>query len=237
MKTKNTARFILFTLTLSAMLLSACSGTPATGDNSDVNGSPVTPFIVDTGNNANSNDANSNDNTNTNGNTNDSGIEIVGIVEAITEDTITINGVTYLLPADFTQFIDLVSVGDQVRVRVMINADGTFTILELEIITGVDNSNNANSNDANSNDDNGNDANSNDGNSNDDNGNDDNSNDANSNDDNGNDANSNDDNGNDDNSNDNNNDNDNGNSNDDNDNNANSNDDNNDNDNGGNDNG
>src|SRR5688572_10790347 len=203
MKTKNTARFILFTLTLSAMLLSACSGTPATGDNSNVNGSPVTPFIVDTGNN-----------TNINENTNDSGIEIVGIVEAITEDTITINGVTYLLPADFTQFRDLVSVGDQVRVRVLINADGTFTILELQIITGVDNSNNANSNDANSNDNNGNDANSNDGNSNDDNGNDDNSNDgnsndANSNDDNGNDANSNDDNGNDDNSNDNNNDNDN----------------------------
>ena len=85
MKTKNTARFILFTLTLSAMLLSACSGVgvPVTGDNSNANGSPSTPVIVDNGNNSNSNDVNSND----------SGVEIVSVVEAITGDTITINEV------------------------------------------------------------------------------------------------------------------------------------------------
>jgi len=100
MKTKNTTRFILFTLILSAMLLSACSAAPATGDNSNVNGSPSTPIIVDTGNSsnsndvnsndANSNDANSNDNTGNAGNSNDSGVEIVSVVEAITDDTITI---------------------------------------------------------------------------------------------------------------------------------------------------
>ena len=214
MKTKHTTRFILFTLTLCAMLLSACSGAgiPVTGDNSNVNGAPATPVIGDNGNNANSNvnsnDANSNGNTNTNSNgntnTNDSGIEIVGVVEVITEDTVRINGVTYQL-ANLVEFTDLISVGDQIRFHLVPNEDGTFTILQLEIITADDNgNNNGNSNDDNSNDGNGNNVNSND----------DNSNNANSNDDNGN---SNDDN---DNGNDNNdnggNGNDNGNSNDDN---------------------
>ncbi|HZJ24507.1 MAG TPA: hypothetical protein VFD54_14410, partial [Anaerolineales bacterium] len=122
MKTKNTTRFILLTLTLSAMLLSACSGVniPVTGDNSNVNDSPSTPVIVDNGNNANSNsNVNSNDNTNTNTNsngntnTNDSGIEIVGVVEVVTEDTVRINGVTYQL-ANLVEFTDLISVGDQI---------------------------------------------------------------------------------------------------------------------------
>ena len=176
MKSNNTTCFILYTLTLSAMLLSACSGVsvPVTGDNSNVNGSPSTPGIVDNGNNANSNvnsnDANSNDNTNSNSNTNtnDSGIEIVGVVEVITEDTVQINGVTYPL-ANLTEFTDLLSVGDQVKVHLIVNEDGTFTILQLEIIT-TDNSNNANSNDDNSNGTNSNDDNGNDSNSNDDNG-------------------------------------------------------------------
>jgi len=96
MQTKNTACFILFTLTLPAMPLSACSAPPAIGgDNSNGNGSPVTPIIVDNGNNSNSNDvnsndANSNDNAGNAGNSNDSGVEIVSVVEAITDDTITI---------------------------------------------------------------------------------------------------------------------------------------------------
>ena len=155
------------------MLLSACRGV----------GVPSTPVIVDNGNNAssnvNSNDANSNDNTNSNtngngnSNTNDSGMEIVGVVEVITEDTVRINGVTYQL-ANLAEFTDLISVGDQINFHLVLNEDGTFTILQLEIITADDNgSNNANSNDANSNDDNSNEANTNDANSNDDNGNDD----------------------------------------------------------------
>src|SRR6185503_19867907 len=189
MKTKNTARFILFTLLLSAMLLSACSavGVPVTGDNSNVNGPPAAGVVDDNGNtsnsndvnsnDANSNDVNSNDVTSINANSNDLGIEIVGVVEAITDNTITINGVTYLMPAGFTEFKDLAAVGDQVKVQVIFNADGTFTILEVEItsVLGEDNGNDANSNDdngndANSNDDNGNDSNSNDDNSGNDNG-------------------------------------------------------------------
>jgi uncharacterized protein DUF5666 len=168
------------------MLLSACSGTqsPSVGDDSNVNSSSVTPVVVDdngnssnsndtNSNDANSNDANSNDassngNDGSDGNSNDSAVEIFGVVEAITDDTITINGVMYQL-ANFTAFKDLVSVGDQVKVHVLFNADGTFTILEVEISSGLggDNGNDANSNDdngngANSNDDNGNDSNSND---------------------------------------------------------------------------
>jgi len=199
MKTKNTARFILFTLLLSAMLLSACSavGVPVTGDNSNVNGPPATGVVDDNGNSSNSNDVNSNDansndvnsndansndinsnDANSNdvnsidANSNDSGIEIVGVVEAITDDTITINGVTYLMPAGFTEFKDLAAVGDQVKVQVIFNADGTFTILEVEItsVLGEDNGNDANSNDDNGNDANSNDDNGNDSNSNDDNG-------------------------------------------------------------------
>ncbi|MDQ3007390.1 MAG: hypothetical protein M3R47_18645 [Chloroflexota bacterium] len=58
MKTKNTARFILFTLTLSAMLLSACSGAgvPVTGDDSKGNGLPSTPVNEDNSNSSGSGD-------------------------------------------------------------------------------------------------------------------------------------------------------------------------------------
>src|SRR3972149_5393048 len=199
---KNTPRFLLFVLTLSVILLSACSGmpSPSTGEDSNANGSSATPVVVDdNGNDANSNEANSNDansndtksnDTNSNdGNSNDSGVEIFGVVEAITEDTITINGVTYLI-ASFTEFKDLVAVGDQVKIHIIFNADGTFTIREIEISAGDNNgndnnSNDSNSNDANSNDDNGNNANSNDDNGNTSNSNDDNGGGTNSNDDNG----------------------------------------------------
>ena len=191
---KNTPRFLLFVLTMSVILLSACSGTPSSpaGDDSNAKGSSATPVVLDdNGNSSNSNDANSNDNNGSDGSSNDSAVEIIGVVEAITDDTVTIAGVTYQL-ASSTEFKDLVAVGDQVKIHFVVNADGTFTILEVEISSGLDG---ANGNDNNSNDTNSNDDNSNDANSNDDNGNA-NSNDANSNDDNGNDGNSNDDSGN-----------------------------------------
>ena len=139
-------------------------------------------------------------------------LEVFGIVESMTETSITINGVTYNIVADLTQFNDVVSVGDQVRIFVIVNADGTFTIREIEISIGNDNGNannnvnsndnsNVNSNDANNNsntnkNDNNN-ANSNDASNNDSNTNDDNGNDSNSSDDNSNDGNGNDDGGND----------------------------------------
>lgn len=148
---------------------------------------------------ANSNDAgnaneNTNDNANTNANSNDdnsnsapSGTsqEFSGAVEAITTDSITINGVTYQL-ANFTEFKDPIAVGDQVKIHVTVSADGTLTIREIEKTAGAtigngndngDDNSNLNSNDDNSN------ANSNDDDSNDDNsnGDDDNGNDSNDN--------------------------------------------------------
>lgn len=112
--------------------------------------------------------------------------EVFGAVEAMTASTIVVNGVTYNLLSS-TEFKDVIGVGDQVKLHVIVNADGTLAIREIEKSTGGgdDNSNSSNSN--------GSIGNSNDSNSNDDNSNDDNGNDNNSNDDNG--SNSNDDSG------------------------------------------
>ena len=112
--------------------------------------------------NANSNDDNGNDdNSNSDDNSNTAGgdaDEIFGVVESITTDSITIGGVTYQLAA-FTEFKDVIAVGDQVKIHVIVNADGTFTIREIERSDGQgdDNSNSANDNDDNSNDDDDND--------------------------------------------------------------------------------
>lgn len=109
----------------------------------------------DNASNANDNTANSNDSqvdgnsnsANDNGNNSNVAGEIVGVVQAITIDSITINGISYDL-ASFTEFNDVIAVGDQVKIHVIANADGTFTIREIEksIGPGADNSN-ANSND------------------------------------------------------------------------------------------
>lgn len=121
--------------------------------------------------NANSNDDNGNDdNSNSGDNSNTAGgeaDEIFGVVEAITTDSITVGGVTYQL-AEFTEFKDAIALGDQVKIHVIVNADGTFTIREIEKSDGQEDDDNSNS--GNDNDDNGNDDNSND-NSDDDNGN------------------------------------------------------------------
>ncbi len=101
--------------------------------------------------NANSNDDNGNDDG-SNDNGDDAG-EVFGVVEAISADSVTINGVTYQF-ASFTEFKDAIAVGDQVKLHVIVNADGTFTIREIEKSDGSDDDN---SNDGNSNgDDNGN---------------------------------------------------------------------------------
>lgn len=160
----------------------------------------------DNSNGDNSNDDNGNDdntNGNTNGNDNSSGddIEVIGMLEALTSASLTIDGVEYQIDS-LTEFKGEIVVGDQVKAHVIVNADGTLTVREIEKFSGDDNGNDDNSNDDNGNDDNGNDDNGNDDNGNDDNGNDDNGNDDNGNDDNGNDDDSNDDNSNDDDSND-----------------------------------
>ena len=114
---------------------------------------------------------------------NGAGNEIVGVVEAISADSVTVGGVTYSF-ASFTEFKTPILVGDSVKLHLIVNADGTLTVREIEKTGGAsigdDNSNdNGNSNDDNGNDDNGNDDGDDDNsnsNSNDDNGNDDNSN-------------------------------------------------------------
>lgn len=182
-------RFIVSALLLGAFLLSACSGAmPAPGNDNGaagVNSNQVDDTInsndnsvnanANTNSNTNSNDDNSNGNVNANSNSNANGNangndnsntapsgpeqEFFGTVQAITKDSITINGVTYKL-AGFTEFKGTIAPGDQVKIHVIVNADGTFTIREIEKTSGAgigntnSNSNvNSNSN-GNSNDDN-----------------------------------------------------------------------------------
>jgi Domain of unknown function (DUF5666) len=76
--------------------------------------------------------------------------EIFGAVEAITTDTITINGVTYNLTQGLTEIKDILAVGDQVKLHVILNADGTFTVREIEksaTTTVDDHSSNSNGSD------------------------------------------------------------------------------------------
>lgn len=107
--------------------------------------------------NTNEDDGNTNDNSNaaddnTNANSNegmDDDSEIFGVVESITANSITIGGVTYAI-ASFTEFKNIVSVGDQVKIHVIVNADGTLTIREIEKSSGGDDDDsnfNGNSND------------------------------------------------------------------------------------------
>jgi len=143
------------------------SGPDDTTDNSNsANDNSANSNDDNANTNDNSNSGNDNTNDNSNANSNDAmddGQEVLGIVEAITTDSITINGVVYSL-ANFTEFKNIVLVGDQVKIHVIVNADGTFTIVEIEKSAGTgignDNSNDDNSN-SNGND-NGNDDNSND---------------------------------------------------------------------------
>jgi hypothetical protein len=129
----------------------------------DGNGVIVALKIELSGDDGNSNDNNSNDNNsnddnsngNVNGNDNSSGDEreVIGTLEALTTGSLTINGVAYQI-ASFTEFKDNVAVGDLVKAHVIVNADGTFTLREIEKFNGSVNENsntNANSND-NSND-------------------------------------------------------------------------------------
>lgn len=146
-------------------------------DNANVNG--------DDGNlNDNTNGADDNGNANANSNDGmDDEDEVFGVVESITTDSITIGGVTYTI-ASFTEFNNIISVGDQVKIHVIVNADGTLSIREIEKSTaGDDDNSNSNGDDSNgnSNDDDSND-NSNDDNSNDDDDDDDDNSNSNSND-------------------------------------------------------
>jgi len=97
--------------------------------------------------NGNSNSTNGNNNSNDNSNAANQQ-EVSGMVTAITTESVTINGVVYMI-ANTTQFKDIIALGDQVKLYVIVNSDGTLTIREIEksAQTSVDNSNsNSNSN-------------------------------------------------------------------------------------------
>ena len=178
---KKAAHFLLFVLTIAALLLSACGGVAPT-PTASVGGGRPEPIPV----------------------------AFIGMVDSIAGDQWVINGNTVTVLPDVIRNGPF-QIGDQVKVEGVVNSDGSFTVSRLEVPTsedlsglppfgGVEDSSNSNTNDSNANDANSNDDNSNTANSNDDNGNgtninDNNSNDVNSNDDNGNDANTNDDNG------------------------------------------
>lgn len=194
---KKSVRFIFTVLVLGSYLLSACAGAAPQGDDAGESPGVNSNEVLDVNENVNDNSSQTNENAsdvqdnenddngndngddNSNDNSNDSSdddLELHGVIEALTAESITINGVVYNL-ADFTEFKDVVSVGDQIKIHFIVNADGTFTIREIELSSGDDDNANYNSN-SNNNDDDSN------GNSNDnDDDDDDNSNDGNSNDD------------------------------------------------------
>ncbi len=115
---------------------------------------------VDNGNsNSDSNsNSNSNDNSSTPGTTgglvfDDSGNEAFGPVDSITADAVVIGGQTFAL-TNGSEFKGLIAAGDFVKVHFVLNADGTYTIVEIETWdpAAVSNGNsNSNSNDDNSN--------------------------------------------------------------------------------------
>ena len=73
--------------------------------------------------------------------------EISGAVEALTAGTITVNGVTYILAEGFTEIKDALLVGDQVKLHVIVNADGIFTVREIEKSVASDDPGNSNGSD------------------------------------------------------------------------------------------
>lgn len=114
----------------------------------------------------------------------DSGTEAVGIVEAITDTSITVNGQTFT----FVPGVEIkgeILPGALVKLHFIVNVDGSLSVREIEFADPLLAGNDGNVNDDNSNDDNSNDSNSNDDDGNDDNSNDDQSNDNDSNDDHG----------------------------------------------------
>jgi len=167
MKKQHRIKF-LTTLFILAYLLSACSGVPAgvkvddssinsqsvisngNGSNVNDNSNPgnenqnnTSDNSVNANDNLNDNSNSGNDNSSVNNNANSNiGTEVFGVAEAITADSITIDGVVYML-ADLTEFKDLIALGDQVKIHLIVNADGTITIREIEKSEsiGIDNNN------------------------------------------------------------------------------------------------
>ncbi|MCX6057725.1 MAG: DUF5666 domain-containing protein [Chloroflexi bacterium] len=118
-------------------------------DNSNlVNGNDVN------GNGSNSNDSNGNDGNSNSSNGNDDNSngsnEVFGVVEAITSTSVTIDGVTYdIQPGG--EIKGTIQIGDLVKIHLVQNADGTFSVRELGLSDSSQNGNDNNGNDSNSN--------------------------------------------------------------------------------------
>lgn len=126
-------------------------------DSNSFNGNDVN------GNGSNSNDSNGNAGNSNSSNGNDDNSngsnEVFGVVEAITSTSVTIDGVTYdIQPGG--EIKGTIQIGDLVKIHLVQNADGTFSVRELELSDSSQNGNDNNGNDSNSNSGNGNDDNS-----------------------------------------------------------------------------
>lgn len=71
--------------------------------------------------------------------------EIFGVIEAMTDTTVTIGGVVYQL-TNFSEVKGLLEVGVEVKIHFVTNPDGTLTIREIELRSSGDGDGNANGN-------------------------------------------------------------------------------------------
>jgi hypothetical protein len=108
---------------------------------------PSAPTSADNGNTNSADNGNSNTNTNSNSNLNDnsstpvplagtlvfddSGNEAFGPVDSITADTVVIGGQTFAI-TNGSEFKDQIQAGNFVKVHFVLNADGTYSIVEIE---------------------------------------------------------------------------------------------------------
>ena len=124
-------------------------GADDTNTNSNVNANDNSTNANDNSNASNDNvngNVNSNDNTNTAGGT---AQEIVGVVDAFSSDSVTVDGVVYQITS-LTEFKDAIFAGDTVKLHVIVNADGSLTVREIEKFSGTtvgDDNSNSNGND------------------------------------------------------------------------------------------
>jgi hypothetical protein len=105
---KKISRFLPFVLTIATLFLSACGGAAATPTRNAVTGK-VEP----------------------------SPVAFIGMVDSISGDQWVINGQTVTVSADVTQNGSF-SVGDQVKVEGVVNADGSLTVSNVEVPTPQD---------------------------------------------------------------------------------------------------
>ncbi len=79
--------------------------------------------------------------------------EVIGVLEAISDASITVNGQVYLLTSA-SEIKDLLAVGDLVKVHYQVAVDGSFVVVEVSLSDSMGNDNangNSNVNDQNSN--------------------------------------------------------------------------------------